>query len=63
MQQSMKRKSMPKPMHTSASTIATTEADRSAIERWEDEGGTSLPGEARLLGGPLMHSAPMNQAQ
>jgi hypothetical protein len=43
--------------------MAKAEADRRAIERWEDEGGASLPGDAQFLSRPMTHLAPMNQAQ
>ena len=54
----MKQKPLPLPVPPGESTIATAEADRIAIERWEGEGGTPLPQEVRLRAGPTRQSAP-----
>ena len=62
MQQSIRRKSAPKPS-TSARTIAKSEADDRAIERWEDEGGRVSSRRDTAPCGPMMHSAPMNRAK
>ena len=44
-----------KPMPTSENAVAKAKADRMAIERWEDEGGTPLPRDGMPGAGTTRH--------